>query len=177
MKFIKSKRKIKGLYLIEHFPFEDKRGGLKRLFCKNNLENINLYFGINQINLSENKKKHTLRGFHYYKKPYEEEKILSCIKGRIYNVVLDPRKKSPTYGSWQFFILDEKDNLSLYIPKGCANGYLTLKNDTSILYFHSKKYDKKFDFGINYNDPFFSVKWPNNPKVISKKDLNNPNFV
>ncbi len=90
--------------------------------------------------------------------------------GEIYNVVIDLRKNSKTKNKWQSFNLSEENRISLLVPKGCANGYLTLKNNTRVLYFHSEYYAPGYEQNINYNDPYFKVKWPYSPKVISNKD-------
>ena len=163
-------QKIKGLYLIKPLPFKDKRGMLRRVFCKREFKKSKLRFDIKQINISENKKIYTLRGMHMQTKPFEESKVISCINGEIYNVVIDLRKNSKTKNKWQSFNLSEENRISLLVPKGCANGYLTLKNNTRVLYFHSEYYAPGYEQNINYNDPYFKVKWPYSPKVISNKD-------
>lgn len=168
MKFLE--QKIKGLYLIKPLPFKDKRGMLRRVFCKREFKKSKLRFDIKQINISENKKIYTLRGMHMQTKPFEESKVISCINGEIYNVVIDLRKNSKTKNKWQSFNLSEENRISLLVPKGCANGYLTLKNNTRVLYFHSEYYAPGYEQNINYNDPYFKVKWPYSPRVISKKD-------
>ena len=172
MKFIKHKQKLKGVYLIEQFPHSDKRGTFRRHFCSSQFKKIGLMDAIKQTNIAQNKKKHTLRGFHYYPPPNEENKIISCIKGSFYNIVLDLRKKSSTCYMWQSFKINENDYRSIFIPKGCANAYLTLEDNTWILYYHSDIYNTKKDSAINYRDPYFKFQWPFKPKVISEKDLN-----
>ena len=164
------KQKIKGLILIKSEPYIDKRGLLRRIYCLKELNKKNFNFKIKQINISENKNTRTLRGFHYQKSPYGEDKIIYCIQGKIHNIVIDMRKKSKTFMKWKSFTLSEKNRLALLVPKGCANAYLTLKKKTWVLYFHSQFYSKGFEIGIKYNDPAFSFDWPNKPKVISKKD-------
>ena len=128
MKFIK--QNIIGLYVIKPEPYKDKRGMLRRHFCQNDFKKKGINFNIKQTNISENYKKYTLRGFHYQKKPYGEDKVISCIKGSIFDIVLDIRTNSKTYKKWQSFTLSEKNKISLLLPKGCANAYLTL-NDNS----------------------------------------------
>ena len=172
MKIIKTK--FKDLYIIKKKKIIDNRGFFTREFCEKKLQKIN--FKIKQINFSSNKKKHTLRGFHYQVKPYDEAKILKCLSGKIYNVSIDLRKKSKTYLKQYSIYLSENDNKSLLVPKGFANCYLTLKNNTKILYFMSNFYKRKSSKSIRYNDKFFSVRWPIKPKVISKKDLNIKDF-
>lgn len=164
------KQKIKGLILIKPEPFIDKRGLLRRIYCLNEFKNKYFNFIIKQSNISENKKNHTLRGFHYQESPHGEDKIITCIQGKIHNIVIDMRKKSKTYMMWKSFNLSQKNRLVLFVPKGCANAYLTLKENTWVLYFHSQFYKKGSEKSIKYNDPKFSFNWPCKPKVISTKD-------
>ena len=121
------KQKIKGLFLVKPEPYIDKRGLFRRIYCQKELKRNKIKFNIKQINVSENKNIHTLRGFHYQKSPYGEDKIITCIKGSIHNIVIDMRKKSKTFMAWQSFNLSEMNRLALLLPKGCANAYLTLK--------------------------------------------------
>ena len=174
MKFIR--QKIFGVYLIKPEPHEDKRGMLRRHFCKKELKQKQINFDIKQINVSENLKEYTLRGFHYQKKPHGEDKIISCIQGSIYDIVVDLREESKTYKKWQSYKLTQENRMSLFVPKGCANAYLTLENKTWILYYHSEFYKKISEKRIRYNDPSFNFVWPKQPKVISKEDLNANNF-
>lgn len=164
------KQKIKGLFLVKPEPYIDKRGLFRRVYCQKELKRNNIKFNIKQINVSENKNIHTLRGFHYQKNPYGEDKIITCIKGSIHNIVIDMRKKSKTFMAWQSFNLSEMNRLALLLPKGCANAYLTLKKRTWILYFHSQYFKPGFEESIKYNDPKFNFDWPKKVKVISKKD-------
>lgn len=164
------KQKIKDLLLIIPKPYNDKRGLLRRIYCLNELKLKKINFKIKQANISENKNLQTLRGFHYQKFPYGEDKIISCVQGEIHNIVVDMRKKSSTYMKWQSFLLSEKNRLGLLVPKGCANAYLTLKKKTWVLYFHSEFYKPVFEKSIRYNDPKFNFDWPKKIKVISKKD-------
>ena len=175
MKF--TEKKIEGVYLIEPEPYEDDRGMLRRHYCQREFKDNNLMTDIKQTNVSENKKKHTLRGFHFQYPPHGENKVISCIKGRIYDIVVDLREKSETYLKWQSFELTEENRLSIYVPIGCANAYLTLKVNTWILYYHSEFYAPGGEGGIRYNDTFFKFHWPAEPKMISDKDLNIPDFT
>ena len=164
------KTKFKKLFIIIKKPFADKRGFFIRDFCSKELKKIR--FSIKQINISFNKKNFTLRGFHYQQKPYEEDKIITCISGKILNVCIDLRKKSKTYLKIFKKYLSDNNYQSLHIPAGFANAYLTLKPNTKILYYMSKYYKRKFGKGIRFDDPLFKISWPQKPKVISKKDLN-----
>ena len=133
-----SEQKLEKVYLIEPEPHEDERGILRRHFCQNEFADFNLFNEIKQTNISENRKMNTLRGFHFQYPPHGENKVISCIKGRIYDIVVDLREKSETYLKWQSFELTEENRFSLYVPIGCANAYLTLQDNTWILYYHSE---------------------------------------
>ena len=165
---------FKDLYILAKDPFKDNRGFFYRDFCKKEL--LKIYFEIKQTNIAFNKKKFTLRGFHKQCYPFEEKKIITCLSGEFLNVAIDLRKKSKTYLKVFKIKLSEKNNLSIYIPKGFANAYMTLKNNTKILYYMSDFYKPSKEQQIRFNDKFFSIKWPQKPSVISKKDLNISNF-
>lgn len=175
MKF--HKQKIKGVYLIEPEPFVDDRGVFRRHFDQKEFKDKSITTRIVQANISENKYQYTLRGFHYQIPPYEEGKTLSCIKGAIFDIVVDVRPKSPTYLKWISFELDESNRKAIHIPPGCANAFLTLKDNCIIHYYCSQFYNPKAEKGIRYNDPLFNFKWPHSPKVISDKDKNHQNFI
>lgn len=170
------KQKLPGVFIIEPEPYRDERGLLRRHFCQREFQKQGIMANVKQCNISENKKCYTLRGFHYQFPPYGEDKILSCIKGAIFDVVVDLREDSDAYLKWVSFELTEENRLSLYVPKGCANAYLTLKDNTWIFYYHSEFYTPQAEGAIRYNDPIFKVKWPANPIVISEKDKNYPDF-
>ena len=171
-----TEQQIEGVYLIEPEPYKDERGMLRRHFCQNEFTKYGLMTKIKQTNISENNKKHTLRGFHFQYPPYGENKVISCIKGCIYDIVVDLREESETYLQWQHFELTEENRLSIYVPIGCANAYITLSDNTWILYYHSEFYMPGDEGGIRYNDPFFKFYWPAEPEVISEKDLCIPDW-
>lgn len=168
------KTNFKDLYIIKKKILRDKRGFFFRDFCEKELKKIK--FKIKQINFSYNLKKFTLRGFHYQKSPYSENKIITCLNGEIFNVCIDLRKKSKTYLKYFKFKLKAGSNVSLLVPKGFANAYLSLKDNTKILYYMSEFYNPKHSLGFRFNDPYFNVKWPRIPKIIIKKDLKYTNF-
>ena len=174
MKFKKLK-KIKDLLLINNSHFEDKRGVLSRNFCSKNLKKLR--FKVAQGNISYNKSKHTLRGFHYQKRKFKEKKIITAINGSIFNVVIDLRKNSKTFLKSEKIILKANNYQSLYVPDGCANAYLTLEKNTIIHYYMGNFYNKKYYSGFRFNDNFFNINWPFKPKVISKKDRSYSDFT
>ena len=169
-------QEIEGVKIIEHEPFIDNRGVFTRIYCEKQFEEFGIEKKISQMNLSFNKYEYTLRGFHYQEEPHGEDKTMKCIAGAIYDIVVDLRKDSNTYLQWISFEFTEKDSVSLYVPKGCANAFLTLKPNTLMHYNSSNAYSPSNEKGIRYNDPLFNFKWKSEPKVISEKDLNHLDY-
>jgi len=167
-----SELSLKGAYLIELTPHCDERGYFMRSFCKKTFEKNNLCSDFEQHSISNNYKKGTLRGLHYQKQPHEEIKLVHCIKGSIFDVIIDIRKESPTYKNWLGFYLNESHNKMLYIPKGFAHGFITLEDETMISYAMSNPFNNDAYSGIRYNDKAFCIDWPLMPEVISEKDRN-----
>jgi dTDP-4-dehydrorhamnose 3,5-epimerase len=175
MKFIS--QNLPGVFLIEPEPFVDDRGMFRRHYCQRELEQHGITCRIAQANVSENKFKHTLRGFHFQVAPHAEGKTLSCLFGKIYDVVVDLRPASPTYLQWQAFDLNQDNRRSVHIPPGCANAFLTLEDNCMIQYYCSEFYFAAAERGIRYNDPSFKFTWPVEAKVISERDRNHPDYV
>ncbi len=168
---------IAGVFLIEPTPFKDDRGMFRRHFCEKEFAQHGIVTAVKQANVSENRYKHTLRGIHYQVAPYAEGKTLSCLKGRIYDIVVDLRKESPTYMKWISVELNEENRLAVHIAPGCANAFMTLEDNCLIHYYCSESYNQPFERGIRWNDPAFGFKWPAEPTVISDKDKNHPDYV
>lgn len=175
MKF--HQQKIKGVYLIEPEPIIDKRGIYRRHFAREEFKLHSLNPNIVQSNIVENIQAYTLRGFHYQIAPHEEAKTLSCIKGSIYDIVVDLRNDSTTFLQWIGFELNDKNRNSLYIPPGCSHAALTLVDNTIVQYFSSNAYYPQSERGIRFNDPLFNFKWPYKIEIISDKDKNHSNFI
>ena len=173
MKFFKTD--LKGVFLIESEPYYDERGYFYRSFCLNQFKKEVKLSRLVQSNFSFNYKKGTIRGMHYQEQPFEEEKIVHCIQGAIFDVVVDLRKESSTYLKWQYFELNDKKKL-LYIPKGCAHGFQTLEDSTLICYQMSQFYCSEKSKGIRWNDVFFNIKWPLPVSIISEKDRSYQDF-
>jgi dTDP-4-dehydrorhamnose 3,5-epimerase len=169
--------KIRGLFLIKPKILVDKRGSFRRSFCKQVLRKNKITFNVHQGNISENMKRGTFRGFHFQKTTRKDAKILTCIRGKALNVTIDLRKKSKTYLMIKKTTLSDKNKLSLLVPPGCANSFLTLKNNTIMHYYMNDYYKKNADTGIRYDDPIVKVKWPFKPKVISSRDKKFKNFI
>lgn len=169
------KTKIQGVYIIKNDPFFDERGSFTRLYCKKIIKK-KIKFEIKQSNLSINKNKYTLRGFHYQIGKSSENKIIKCLKGKIFDIVVDLRKRSKTYKKFISITLDDKKNTSLILPRGCANAFLTLENKTMVLYYTDNYYNKAHERGIRYNDSSFKFNWPLKPKIVSVKDKSYKDF-
>lgn len=169
-------QKIPGVNIIKPEPFVDSRGVFRRTFCKKEYKSQKLSPEICQCNISENKYRLTLRGFHYTF-PFIENKTIICMVGAIYDIVVDLRRDSPTYLKWQAFELNNDNKIGVYIPAGCANALLTLKDSSIISYYHSAYYIPNHDRGIRYNDPLFKFIWPKKPQIISDKDRSYPDYI
>lgn len=168
------KTKIKDLYVIEPELKTDERGFLVRVFCGQDFARVGINFNITQVNLSLTKKKGTIRGLHFQEEPRAEDKIIQCLKGSIYDVAVDLRKNSLTYGQWVAEELSDKNKRMFLIPKGFAHGFQTLTDNCELLYFMSEFYSSNHEGGIRWNDPFLSIKWPIKNPILSQKDISWP---
>lgn len=166
--------RIKDVYIIEPELKNDERGNFGRFFCKNELAENGIKFDIAQINRSLINKKGTIKGLHFQKSPKSENKIIQCIFGSIYDVVVDMRKDSETYGQWVSVELTQDNKKMLLIPKGCAHGFQTLSDNCEVQYFMSEFYFPEYESGVRYDDPFFNIKWPIEKPILSEKDKNWP---
>lgn len=174
MKFTETK--LKGAYIIELEKHEDDRGFFARAFCKKEYKEVGLRNEIVQINNSESKYKGTLRGMHYQLPPKAEDKIVRCINGAIYDVIIDVRKDSDTFGEWFGIELSADNKKSLFVPKGFAHGNISLEDNSELFYLVTEYYASDYERGIRWNDPKFDIKWPIEPIDISEKDKNHPDF-
>lgn len=164
--------KLKGAFVIELSPLKDERGGFARTFCKEEFKKINHIKDFVQFNHSFNIKKGTIRGMHYQELPHSEIKLIRCIKGAVYDVIIDIRRSSPTFLLW-FGVELTADNMKMiYVPEGFAHGFQTLTNETELLYHHTGFYSPTAEKGIRYNDPALNIIWPETVSIISEKDKN-----
>ena len=169
--------KLKGAYIIEVEPFEDERGSFARTFCREEFETHGLNSFIAQCNISHNRKKGTLRGMHYQIAPHAEAKLVTCLAGSIYDVIIDLRPDSITYCHWLAVELSARRRRSLiYIPEGFAHGFQTLEDDTEVFYQMSHAYVPQFARGVRWDDPAFAIYWPDRPRTLSDRDNNYPDF-
>lgn len=160
---------IEGAYLIEINEFKDERGKFSNIWNVKEFEEYGLDSKLYECNLSYNLKKGTIRGLHCQLPPYDGSKLIRCISGKIYDVILDLRKNSKSFGKWIANELDYSKKLH-YVPAGCAHGFQTLEDDSEILYLMSQIYMPEFTRVIKWNDKRYKIKWPEQPTVISKKD-------
>ena len=159
-----------GLKIIKGITHYDKRGYVREILNNNLFKDKNFIFWI----ISKSKK-NTIRGLHLHKKG-QQEKFVSVVKGKIFDVVVDLRKKSKTYGKHFSIILSEKNSISLFIPAGFAHGHCGLQKDNLVLYGFTNYRSKKDEMGILWNDKSLKIKWPTTKPILSKKDKNNITF-
>ena len=167
---------LKGAFIIELEKHEDERGFFARSFCEKESEEHGLNPRIVQCNISYNKKKGTLRGMHYQIAPYEEVKLVSCIRGAIHDVIIDLRPDSPTYCQWFAVELGAENYKVLYVPEGFAHGFQTLEDNTVVFYQMSEFYHPECARGVRWDDPAFGIRWSLSNRVMSKEDLSYPDF-
>lgn len=168
--------KLKGAFVIEVQKLEDDRGFFGRTFCQKEFEKAGLNPHVAQANVSYNKKKGTLRGMHYQVEPYGEIKLVRCTRGAIYDVIIDVRRDSSTFKQWVGIQLKEGAYTMLYVPEGFAHGFLTLEDETEVIYQVSQFYTPGSERGIRYDDPVFRIDWPSDIQVISDKDRSWPDY-
>jgi dTDP-4-dehydrorhamnose 3,5-epimerase len=161
---------LQGSFIIDLEKINDERGYFTRVWDKKEFEDKGLDVNLSQCSISYNKKQGTLRGMHYQICPYEEVKIVQCIQGSIFDVIIDLRKNSKTCYKWFGIELSENSYKCLYIPKGFAHGFETLEDNTKILYQMSGEYNPKYAKGICWDDKFFQINWPLTPTIMSKRD-------
>lgn len=161
---------ISGVFIVAPERHEDSRGYFTRSFCEAEFKEQNISFQPVQSNISYNQTALTLRGMHFHTAPYEETKLVRCSTGRIFDVAVDLRKKSSTFKQWVGVELSRKNGKALFIPAGCAHGFLTLEDETEVFYQMSPSFTPGHDTGFHWNDPNIAIEWPEKPVVISLKD-------
>ncbi|RCK44636.1 dTDP-4-dehydrorhamnose 3,5-epimerase [Thalassospira profundimaris] len=171
-----TKTDIAGVDLIELERHEDDRGFFARSFCVEELGQHGHDFTIHQANLSFNHHVGTLRGMHYQQEPVGDPKIVRCIAGRIFDVVIDLRAGSPTYCQWTSAELSSRNRKSLIIPAGCAHGFLTLEDNSEVMYLMGAPFKADLAGGVRWDDPAFAIEWPMAPTIINDRDANYPDY-
>lgn len=173
-KFFISDTSISGLKLVERRPIEDSRGSLSRIFCADELKIAGWQNPVWQINQTITKSRGTVRGLHFQHAPFAEMKLISCLRGRIWDVAVDLRKNSPTFLKWHSEELSSENYRALLIPEGFAHGFQTMSDDCELLYLHSAPYTSNAEAGIRPNDPKIGIPWPLNFYEISQRDASHP---
>ena len=168
---------ISDVYTVELEKRSDDRGFFSRGWCGREFSDRGLPNRVAQMNISFNRRRHTMRGFHYQIPPYQEDKLLRCVRGAVHDVVLDLRPNSRTFLRHIAVELSAANYRALFVPKGCANAFLTLEDDTEITYLVSEFYTPAAERGVRWNDQTFRINWPAKPAVISDKDRCWPDFI
>ena len=169
---------LPGAYTIDLAPAEDERGFFARTFCRREFEAHGLDGTFVQCNLSYNRTCGTLRGMHYQAPPHEEAKVVTCLRGAIFDVIIDLRPGSRTFRAWTAMELTERNRRMLYVPRGFAHGFQTLADDTEVFYLMSAFYDSESARGIRWDDPAFDIAWPETTRrIVSARDEAYPILV
>lgn len=163
--------------IIERIPFMDERGSLQRLFCSDELRAVGWRSSVAQINLTHTVRRGTVRGMHYQLKPHAEAKLVTCLRGKVYDVAVDLRARRPTFLQWYAIELSTERPQGLLIPPGFAHGFQTLTDDVEMLYFHSAHYNAEFERGVSPRDQRIQIKWPISISVLSTRDAQLPQLA
>lgn len=174
MEFLKTK--LPGVFEIHIEAKPDERGFFARTWCQREFEAQGLAANLVQCSLSFNKRKGTLRGMHYQITPHEETKLVRCTQGAIYDVVLDLRPESLAFKEWVGVELTAEKRNMIYVPHGCAHGFLTLEDRSEVAYQMSEFQYAESARGVRWDDPAFQIKWPAKVEVISERDRAYPDF-
>jgi dTDP-4-dehydrorhamnose 3,5-epimerase len=165
---------LDGLLLVIRSAFEDNRGFFSRFYCAEEFSKVGLHKPIAQINHTLTRTTGTVRGLHFQKPPFAETKIVSCLKGEIWDVAVDLRNNSPTFLHWHSEILSAENKKSLLIPEGFAHGFQTLSADAELIYLHTESYHADAEAALNVHDPMLNISWALAVSEISERDQNHP---
>lgn len=167
---------LEGALLLEPTVYRDSRGFFMESYKEVLLQEAGISTSFIQDNQSYSAEPHVLRGLHYQANPKAQTKLLRVVSGAIYDVIVDLRRNSPTFGRWESIILSEYNHRQILIPKGFAHGFCTLVPDTRILYKVDEYYAPESDRGILWNDPALGIDWPTSEPILSEKDRQHPQF-
>jgi dTDP-4-dehydrorhamnose 3,5-epimerase len=165
---------VDGCFEVTPESHIDHRGHFARTFCHDELGMEGLDFSIAQINSSHSNQLGTLRGLHFQSHSFAEIKLVRATRGSAFDLALDLRQGSPTYGRWSAITISAERSNMLYVPRGCAHAILTLESDTTLLYAVSSPYTPSHEGGVRWDDPMFKISWPVQPQIISDKDQSWP---
>ena len=165
---------LAGSFVIEPTVFSDDRGWFARFYCKNDFKEIGYEKEWVQLNHSVSYNKGAIRGMHYQVKPYREIKMVKCIAGAVYDVIVDLRRDSKSFLKWFGQELSAKNRKMLFIPDGFAHGFQCLEDNCELIYHHSEFYTPGAEGGLRYDDPSVAIEWPLTPTVLSDRDKSHP---
>ncbi len=165
---------LSGLYTIKRIPLKDTRGFFSRFYCADEFEKLGLQQPIAQMNHTLTVHKGAVRGLHYQHPPHTEIKIVSCLRGKVFDVAVDIRKGSPTFLKWHGEIISADNKTGLYIPEGFAHGFQALTENCELMYLHSTSYTATAEDGLNLTDPLLDINWPLAFSDCSDRDQNHP---
>ena len=169
--------KLKGAFLIEPEKFEDQRGFFARSFSDQEFSDRGLRSHFVEAGISFSLRRHTVRGMHFQAAPNAQAKLVRCTRGAIFDAMIDLRAESPTYKQWFAHELTAENRLMLYIPEGFAHGFQTLEDETEVFYQMSERYTQPSERGVRWNDPVFSIEWPETENIIiNERDRTYPDF-
>lgn len=164
--------RIPGALVATQLPFQDERGAFGRLFCERSLAALLGGRHIVQINQSRTRALGAVRGMHFQHSPHAEMKFVRCLKGRVWDVVLDLRAGSPTFLQWHAEVLSPEAATMMVIPEGCAHGFQVLEAESELLYLHTAFYEPKSEGAVRFNDPLVNITWPLPVTDLSQRDMN-----
>jgi dTDP-4-dehydrorhamnose 3,5-epimerase len=165
---------LTGSFVIRPTPNSDHRGWFARTYCKNEFAQIGHTKEFVQMNQSYTREKGALRGMHFQRTPHREIKLVRCIAGSVFDVIVDLRAGSATYGKWFGERLSAENKQMMYVPEGFAHGFQTLEEDSELLYLVSEFYTPGVEGGVRYDDPMLDIQWPLSVSDISEKDASHP---
>jgi dTDP-4-dehydrorhamnose 3,5-epimerase len=168
--------KLAGVFEIQIEAKADERGFFARTWCQQEFASHGLNARLVQCSVSFNTRKGTLRGMHYQAAPFPETKVVRCTRGSLYDVVLDLRGQSPTFKQWIGVTLDADKRNMIYVPEGCAHGFITLEAETEIFYQISEFFKPELSRGVRWDDAAFNIAWPAPVQLISERDRTYPDF-
>lgn len=167
---------LPGIWVIEAQPHVDERGSFARIFCQREFSEHGLPQSFPQLNLSHNRRAGTVRGLHFQWPPSHEGKIVRCVAGAIFDVMVDLRPDSGTFAEHFVISLSDANGAAVYIPHGFAHGFQTLVDGATVLYQMTESYRSGLDGGYRYDEPAFAIAWPSTPSVVSDRDRGAPPF-
>ena len=168
---------LQGAYAVDLDRREDARGFFARLFCAKEFADHDLAVTWTQCNTSFSREIGTLRGLHFQRAPMAEAKLVKCLHGAVFDVLVDLRQKSPTFGQWTSLELSADNRTMAYVPPGFAHGFQTLAPDTELLYFHTQVYSPAHEGGLRFDDPALNIRWPLPVCDLSPRDAAHPDLA